>query len=162
MHVCALAAKNVQRFRGGLVFKAHRLCVSLNSRLESNREEEVHSRPGVYGAGHVPTEISGSNVTTSRTEPVKLILSCHWWVLSTGYGGPRVIKIHGLPVVVLVCVLASAIAHQSVRLFAAHLGSHQFPYKTCKTGFNLPLEENRFYIAPYMKRSCWLLSDRKQ
>ena len=29
-----------QRFRGGLVFKAHRLCVSLNSRLESNKEEE--------------------------------------------------------------------------------------------------------------------------
>ena len=31
---------NVQRFRGGLVFKAHRLCVSLNSRLGSNKEEE--------------------------------------------------------------------------------------------------------------------------
>ena len=31
---------NVQRFRGGLVFKAHRLCVSLNSRLESNQEEK--------------------------------------------------------------------------------------------------------------------------
>jgi len=30
----------VQQFRGGLVFKAHRLCVSLNSRLESNKEEE--------------------------------------------------------------------------------------------------------------------------
>jgi len=30
----------VQRFRGGLVFKAHELCVSLNSRLESNKEEE--------------------------------------------------------------------------------------------------------------------------
>ena len=28
------------QFRGGLVFKAHRLCVSLNSRLESNHEEE--------------------------------------------------------------------------------------------------------------------------
>ena len=32
--------RNVQRFRGGLVFKARRLCVSLNSRLESNKEEE--------------------------------------------------------------------------------------------------------------------------
>jgi len=31
---------HVQRFRGGLVFKAHRLRVSLNSRLESNKEEE--------------------------------------------------------------------------------------------------------------------------
>jgi len=28
------------RFRGGLVFKAHRLCVSLNFRIESNKEEE--------------------------------------------------------------------------------------------------------------------------
>jgi len=36
----ALTEKDVQRFRGGLVFKAHRLCVSLNSRLESNKEEE--------------------------------------------------------------------------------------------------------------------------
>ena len=34
-----LLHRNVQRFRGGLVFKAHRLCVSLNSRLESNKEE---------------------------------------------------------------------------------------------------------------------------
>ena len=34
--------RNVQRF---LVFKAHRLCVSLNSRLESNKEEkEKHIR----------------------------------------------------------------------------------------------------------------------
>jgi len=30
----------VQRFRRGLVSKAHRLCVSLNSRLESHKEEE--------------------------------------------------------------------------------------------------------------------------
>ena len=30
----------MQRFRGGLVFKAHRLRVSLNSRLESNKEVE--------------------------------------------------------------------------------------------------------------------------
>ena len=29
----------MQRFRGGLVFKAHRLSVSLNSRLESKEEE---------------------------------------------------------------------------------------------------------------------------
>ena len=31
---------NGSGFRGGLVFKAHRLCVSPNSRLESNKEEE--------------------------------------------------------------------------------------------------------------------------
>ena len=35
-----LLHRNVQQFRGGLVFKAHRLCVSLNSRLESNKEEK--------------------------------------------------------------------------------------------------------------------------
>ena len=33
--------RNLQRFRGGLVFKAHRLCVLLNSRLESNKEEKI-------------------------------------------------------------------------------------------------------------------------
>ena len=30
----------MQRFQDGLVFKAHRLCVSLNSRRKSNKEEE--------------------------------------------------------------------------------------------------------------------------
>jgi len=29
---------SVKRFRGGLVFKAHRLCASLKSRLESQKE----------------------------------------------------------------------------------------------------------------------------
>jgi len=41
----------MKRFRGGLVFQAHRLCVSLNSRLESNKEEEEgmarRTRPSV-------------------------------------------------------------------------------------------------------------------
>ena len=35
-----LLHRNVQRFRGGLVFQAHRRCVSLNSRLERHKEEE--------------------------------------------------------------------------------------------------------------------------
>ena len=35
--------RNVKRFRDGLLFKAHSLCVSLNSRLESNKEEEEES-----------------------------------------------------------------------------------------------------------------------
>jgi len=35
-----VGVRNVQRFRGGLVFKANRLCVSLNSRLESKTEED--------------------------------------------------------------------------------------------------------------------------
>ena len=29
----------MKRFRGGLAVEAHRLCVSLNSRLDSNKEE---------------------------------------------------------------------------------------------------------------------------
>jgi len=36
-----LLHRNVQRFRGGLVFKAHRLCVTLNSRLDSNNAHTV-------------------------------------------------------------------------------------------------------------------------
>jgi len=46
-----LLRRNVQRFRGGLVFKAHRLCVSLNSRLESDEEEKKSYRPA--GGGRV-------------------------------------------------------------------------------------------------------------
>ena len=39
--ICNLAwTEKVQRFQGGLVFKAHRLCVALNFRLESRTEEE--------------------------------------------------------------------------------------------------------------------------
>jgi len=40
-----------QRFRGGLIFEAHRLCVSLNSRLESNKEEEEGLEFTEDGAG---------------------------------------------------------------------------------------------------------------
>ena len=36
-----LLRRTVKQFRGGLVLKVHRLCVSLNSRLESKEEEEV-------------------------------------------------------------------------------------------------------------------------
>ena len=42
--VAQLLHRNVQRFRGGLVCKAHRLYISLNSRLESNKEAEKRSR----------------------------------------------------------------------------------------------------------------------
>jgi len=47
-----LLHRNVQLFRGGLVIQAHRLCISLNSRLESNKEEEVMPpcRPASTGA----------------------------------------------------------------------------------------------------------------
>ena len=52
---------NVQRFRGGIVFKAHRLCVSLNSWLESNKEkEEKHL---LHSAG----EVSQKRLAVLRT-----------------------------------------------------------------------------------------------
>ena len=35
-----LIYRNVKRFRGVLAFRAHGLCVSLNSRLERNKEED--------------------------------------------------------------------------------------------------------------------------
>ena len=41
---------NVQRFRGGLFFKAHRLCVSLNSRL-TNLYRAGRGCTGAVGAG---------------------------------------------------------------------------------------------------------------
>jgi len=59
----------VQRFRGGLVFKVHRLCASLNSRLESNKEEEKSTQVIVrlwtrWGAtAHLASERGVSHVT---------------------------------------------------------------------------------------------------
>jgi len=38
------------------VFKAHRLCVSLNSRLESNKEEECEGLGGLSTMGPPPRE----------------------------------------------------------------------------------------------------------
>ena len=61
-----LLRRNVNRFRGGLVLKAHRLCVSHNSRLESNKEEERTSKTSRSGSAaeavlhpklYVPTEV---------------------------------------------------------------------------------------------------------
>ena len=43
------------RFRGGLVFKAYRLCVSLNSRLDSNKKEEERQRVMVERSGRRAT-----------------------------------------------------------------------------------------------------------
>ena len=45
------------RFRGGLVFEAHTLCVSLNSRLGSNKEEE-----GPYMNRELNSNLSGNKV----------------------------------------------------------------------------------------------------
>jgi len=42
---------DVQRFRGGLVFKANRRCVSLNSRLERDKKEGGEGGPGLLLGG---------------------------------------------------------------------------------------------------------------
>ena len=52
--------RNGQRFRGGLVFKAHRLCVSLNSRLESNNEEK--KRSSTPPLEHVPFALAEGRI----------------------------------------------------------------------------------------------------
>ena len=44
----------MQRFRGGLVVEAHRLCVSLNSRLKNNKEEEEEEEERGGGAPFLP------------------------------------------------------------------------------------------------------------
>jgi len=59
-------AGKVQGFRGGLVFKAHRLCVPLNSRLESNNEEEKKVQ-GWREPGHV-WRCGVSNVVQTLSE----------------------------------------------------------------------------------------------
>ena len=60
----------MQRCQGGLVFKAHRLCESLNSRLESDKEEKEEETALLVG--HLSSEPNlehrfraGSSETTS-------------------------------------------------------------------------------------------------
>ena len=60
----------MQRFRGGLVFKAHRPLVSLNSRLESNKEEEV------WGLRDEVDEVVMKRLLR-REVPVKVVLSTY-------------------------------------------------------------------------------------
>ena len=67
---------DVQRFRGGLVCKAHRLCVSLNSRLESNIEEtrnveDAGTKPPPFGSVRMfswPSGPSSSSLLLSSLE----------------------------------------------------------------------------------------------
>ena len=55
----------MKRSRGGLVFKAHRLFVSLNSRLESNKEEE--SSGGGGGGARISGDTTLCKVTPAIT-----------------------------------------------------------------------------------------------
>ena len=64
--------RNVQRFRGGIVFKAHRLHVSLNSRLESIKVEEVTRGRGCgVRDGYPPlsSEYGTHQTVTARFQP---------------------------------------------------------------------------------------------
>jgi len=62
--------RNVPRFRGGLVFKADSLCVSLNSRLGSNKEEEEKDRGVVGRAPDALVEGHGDEVQDQLAEPI--------------------------------------------------------------------------------------------
>ena len=63
---------NSQRFRDGLVFKAHRLCLSLNPRLEGNKEKDEvlcgSTRSSVV-AGEGDTEIESER---ERAREIKI------------------------------------------------------------------------------------------
>jgi len=76
---CGVEGAGYKRFRGGLVFKAHILCVCLNSRLESNKEEEdtsagdeeAHDARGVrqrqrdhQWRGHLPSIVISAYLIT--------------------------------------------------------------------------------------------------
>ena len=62
---------NMQRFRGGLVFESHRLCVSLNSRPEGNKEEKKKIDSGLVGFLYVSREekIPSRDPTQSHMSP---------------------------------------------------------------------------------------------
>jgi len=60
--------QRVQRFRGGLVFKARGLSVSLNSRLESKKEEEV-----VYQSVTISRWMSISSDMSPRASPARAV-----------------------------------------------------------------------------------------
>ena len=65
--LCQSLDRNVQRFPGGLVFKAHKLRASLNSRRESNKEEDEGPLPSWRRSKEVSVDsaIKTSFVSTS-------------------------------------------------------------------------------------------------
>ena len=72
----------MQRFRGGLVFKAHRLCASLNSRRERNKEEETWMRKmRSVGAGELRRHFSKCNEGCSS-----ILFNYQLWSLCTRMG----------------------------------------------------------------------------
>jgi len=61
-----LLRRNAKRLRGVLVLKAHRLCVSFNSRLESNIEEEEEGRGGPERRYHRGTRRASEGSRTTH------------------------------------------------------------------------------------------------
>ena len=91
----------MQRFRSGLVFKAHRLCVSLNSRLESNKERfrgglvfkadrlcaSLNSRPEISKEEEVPA--APPRQSPLQNPPPPLMPAETEFSLKEGGGGRR-------------------------------------------------------------------------
>ena len=72
----------MQRFRGGLVvFKAHEPCVSFNSRLESNKEDEEEPNALRVGVDQRLVHLLGGGVTLLLRVPVHQIIgrACFDW-----------------------------------------------------------------------------------
>ena len=70
-----LLRRNVKRFRGGLVFKAHTLCVSLNSRLERVIKDLEHATD-VEGV-EVVVEVLLPHPEETLVAFLRLQLFCH-------------------------------------------------------------------------------------
>ena len=65
-----LLHRNVQRFRGGLVFKAQTLCVSLNSRRKNDTKEKRRKGCSTSAArGRAPPEPLNPNLETFVPKP---------------------------------------------------------------------------------------------
>jgi len=74
--VKCLLHRNVERFRGGLVFKAHRRFASLTSRLESNKEERRASAQGRDHPGCRPEAKVTLKACPARTVKLHARTSC--------------------------------------------------------------------------------------
>jgi len=75
-----LLHRNVQRFRGGLVFKAHRR-VSLTSRLESKRERLENGNETVGRGAHHPARAAEEHrVAVAAHVPAVLRIAFEWRV----------------------------------------------------------------------------------
>jgi len=72
-HLSHSTSQPITTRRGGLIFKAHRLFVSLNSRLESNKEEEDYHAFGMDSSTRDRAFLSGSSIQITRSSGWNLI-----------------------------------------------------------------------------------------